>query len=565
MKIKRAILPLLLFLLCLSAAQGAGIAVSNLVATVRFGQVFLTWEEAPVPDGTTFQVYLHDRPITASNLARAKLVGHHIEAHSACDWWRDPASFDAQATPDRTHGFPIAGKELDPRDGLFVHTIAPADPQPMYFAVVSPSGAVSESAKAEGVPAFPEPIRIGDAPAAGSAAGGSLTLELHGRGGGTDANRKANFLLFGDGRQGWREGLARKFVVEGRDGNIVIKPLDRMWVNRPLLFSWDKRDHVKAINTWWYGCNDHIYDPQTVAGGVVVNYTEEHLLYLVRWAQRHFGTDPRRTYIRGTSMGGSGAISVGFHHPEVFASIFSNVPIPAYTRRAGKDGKYNLVRLDGLCGRPCDETVMCSEGIPVMERMDSERIAREYSGDLPFLVLCNGRTDGSMPWINNPFFYRALNQGRRGFVCYWNNGAHDMWRSVPADITDFYSQQPVVRDESYPAFSNFSGNRNPGNGARDDGDIVGWMNRGLRWTEPEETENSWSVRIRAEGDFLSEPLTVDVTPRQLTRFRIAPNETLLANGRPCRADADGLATLSGVRLNPGESVRVRIERRVGER
>lgn len=537
-------------------------AVSDLKAVVRSGQVFLAWREAPVSEGTTFRVFLHDRPIDGSTLSEARLVGHHIEAGSGCDWWQDPASFDADATPDRTHGFKIGGKELDPQSGLFVHTITPSDPQPMYFAVqASSSGALSASVEVRGGPAFPEPIQLRDAPAPGSAAGGSLTLKLHGRGGGTDANHQANFLLFGDAKQGWREGLARKFIVENDGGNIVIKPLDRMWINRPLLFSWDRRDHVKAINTWWYGCNDHIYDPQGVTNGVVVNYTEEHLLWLVRWAQRHFGTDPQRTYIRGLSMGGSGAISTGFHHPDIFASIFSNVPIPAYTRRAGKDGKYNLMRLDGLCGRPCDETVMSSEGVPVMERMDGERIAREYPGDLPFLVLCNGRTDGSMPWINNPFFYRALNQSRRGFVCYWNNGAHDMGSSVPADIIDFYSKQPLFLGTSYPAFSNFSDNRNPGNGARDDGDIVGWMNRGLHWSDVEETEDAWSIRIRADGDFLTRPLTVDVTPRRLTRFRIAPNETLLVNGQPRQADANGLLTIRGIRLDVGMPKLLRVTRR----
>ncbi len=536
-------------------ARGAGLAPSGLRGEFRNGQVFLTWKEAPVPEGTTFRVFLHDQPITAETLPQARRVGHHIEAGSACDWWKDPASFDVNATPNRTHGFLIDGEELNARDGLFVHTITEEDPPTMYFAVLpSSSDTVVDLVAVQGAPAFSEPIQLQDAPASNSAVGGSLTLDLHGRGGGTDANNQANFLLFGDTLQGWREGLARKFVVESDDGNIVIKPLDRMWINRPLLYSWDVRDHVPAINTWWYGCNDHIYDPQGVTNGVVVNYTEEHLLYLTRWAQRYFGTDPKRTYIKGTSMGGSGAISTGFHHPDVFASIFSAVPVVAYTCRAGVDGRYNLLRLDGLCGRPCDESVMSSEGIPVMERMDSERIAREYPGDLPFLVLCNGRTDASIPWINNPFFYKELNQSRRGFSCYWNNGAHDMLASVPADVTEFYATQPMELGASYPAFSNFSDNRDPGDGARDDGDIVGWMNRGLHWTDLEETEDSWSLRIHADGDFLTAPLTVDVTPRRLTSFQIAPNETLLVNGQPLQADANGLLTIPDLQLDIGASV-----------
>ncbi len=534
--------------------------VSGLKATVSSGQVFLTWNEAPVPEGVTFNVYMDSRPITASTFSKATLVGHHIEAGSACDWWQDPASFDPDAETDRSHGFLIDGKELGPQNGLFVHTAS--DKEPVYFAVL-PSSA-DPSAIKSGVnsleepvladPMLPQPIRLKEGPEKGSAPGKSLTLELHGRGGGWDKNNRANFLVFGDALQGWREGLARKFVVESSPEGIVIKPLDR-------LFSWDKRDHVPAINTWWYGCNNGIYDPEKVNDGVVVNYTEEHLLYLVRWAQEYFGTDPDHTYIRGKSMGGSGAISTAFHHPEVFATVYSYVPIVSYTKRAGKDGISNLKRLDGLCGRTCDETIMSSEGIPVMERMNSERIVLESREELPFLVLCNGRTDGSIPWVNNPSFYRALNKAKRGFACYWNNGKHNMSLDVPEDMNDFYSLQPgMPHGTSYPAFSNFSDNYNPGNGEKDKGDITGWMNRGLYWTDIAETQNSWSIRIFANGSFLPSELEVDVTPRRLTRFQIAPDETLLVNGTRMKADKNGLLTIRKVRLEPEEIVSLQIKR-----
>jgi hypothetical protein len=328
-----------------------------------------------------------------------------------------------------------------------------------------------------------------------------------------------------------------------------------------LLFSSDKRDHVPAINTWWYGCNQWIYDAAKVNEGVVVNYTEEHLLYLVRWAQQYFGTDPNRTYIRGKSMGGSGAISTAFHHPDVFATVYSDVPVVAYTSRAGRDGKSNLHRLDGLCGRICDETVMSSVGIPVMERMNSERIVLESPKELPFLVLCNGRTDGSIPWINNPSFYHALNKARRGFACYWNNGAHAMGFSVPEDIRSFYSLQPEMPlGTSFPAFSNFSDNCNPGNGEKNDGDKIGWMNRGIYWTDIEETEDSWSIRLQTKGYFLPGKLLVDVTPRRLVLFYIAPNEVVLVNDLPIKADQDGLLTIPKVQLEQGTTFLLELRR-----
>ncbi len=539
--------------------------VADLKAFVRSGQVFLTWTEAPVPTGVTFNVFMDSCPIDAETLSQAQRVGHHIEAGSACDWWQDPASFDADASPDRTHGFVVDGGELDPAGGLFVHTVS--DETPMYFAVLSSSengssivpGSNSLLTPVQTAPEMPQPVRLQDAPAAGSAAGRSLTLDLHGRGDGRDADRKANFVVFGDARQGWREGLARKFVVESTADGIVIYPLDRTWIGRPLLYSWDQRDHVPAINTWWIGCNQFIYDAEAVKNGAVENYTEEHLLYLVRWAQDYFGTDPARTYIRGKSMGGSGAISMAFHHPGVFATVYSDVPIVAYTSRAGRDGKSNLRRLDGLCGRPCDETVMSVDGIPLMERLNSERIVAELPGELPFLVLCNGRTDGSIPWVNNPDFYRALDQAKRGFACYWNNGGHKMGFSVPEDLREFYSLHPAMPfGTSFPAFSNFSDNRNPGSGEKEDGDIVGWMNRGLTWTEIEETESMWRIRIRMTGDFLPSSCTVDVTPRRLTRFHIAPNQTLLVNDRPLQADAAGLLTIPDIHLEAGGVVDLRV-------
>jgi len=552
----------------LFAASGEIPKVTELSASVRSGQIFLTWEEAPAVDGISYDVFMHVSPITAETFSDAQKVGHHVEAGSACDWWTNPASFDATAAADRSHGFMIDGNELDPTDGLFVHTVGESDSATMYFAVL-PSNAsaanlvAGENALAKGVTAtvaLPQPIQLKAAPEAGSAIGKSLTLVLHGRGGGRDKNDVSNFVAFGDAKQGWRQGLARKFIVSSDAKGIIIEPRDWLWVGRPLLFSSDKRDHGLAINTWWYGCNDHIYDAAAVSNGLVVNYTEAYLLYLVRWAQQHFGTDPQKTYLVGTSMGGSGAISVGFHHPDVFATIYSQVPVVAYTRRASADGRSNLVRLDGLSGRVCDETVMSDEGISVMERMNSERIVRDYAGELPFLVLCHGRTDKSIPWVNNPSFYRALNEAKRGFAAYWDNGAHDMWKYVPADVTEFYSTQALTFSDSYPAFSNFSDNRNAGDGERDDGDLIGWMNRGISWTDVVETVNSWSLTLHAKGDFLPDSVTVDVTPRKLSKFQIAPHETLLVNGTPIQADAKGRLTLAHVQIYKGTSHFLQIKR-----
>jgi len=92
------------------------------------------------------------------------------------------------------------------------------------------------------------------------------------------------------------------------------------------------------------------------------------------------------------------------------------------------------------------------------------------------------------------------------------------------------------------------------------GDTIGWMNRGLYWSDVQETENSWSVRLRMEGDFLPPEATVGVTPRGLPCFQPRPNETLLGNGHPAQADESGLITAPAIRLERGVAFDLQVAR-----
>ena len=168
------------------------IVVTELKAHVRSGQVFLTWDESQVAAEVTFQVFMSLKPITTETLSKSRKVGFNIEAGSACDWWQDPASYTFGVEPDRSHGFKIDDRELDPRSGLFVYTSRNDDST--YFAVL-PSFADSSDIVPGGnslevpVCALPEliqPIRLRDGPLKNCAVGKSLTLALHGRGGGSN-------------------------------------------------------------------------------------------------------------------------------------------------------------------------------------------------------------------------------------------------------------------------------------------------------------------------------------------------------------------------------------------
>ena len=47
-------------------------------------------------------------------------------------------------------------------------------------------------------------------------------------------------------------------------------------------------------------------------------------------------------------------------------------------------------------------------------------------------------------------------------------------------------------------FTNTSSNKNPGDGRPDDGDTVGWINRGLDWADVLDQADRYSITIRSD-------------------------------------------------------------------
>lgn len=576
-------------LICMSAALAMGIssaqsmtpAVDSLQAVYRDGQVFLTWHEAATPAGTTFNVYAHTAPVTQSSFAQAVCIAHHIEQHSARDWWQDTASFEPGAPSDPPVGFVIqAGTPpLDPSGGLFVHTIEPATAGAYYYAVTCTlpdegeqkaivPGANSLHEPVVGQVAQVQPIWLESTPvpAPDSARGGSLTLVLHGRGGGKTAGEHkdaVNCLWFASREQGWREGLPFKFHLRVSPTAVTITPKDRTWMGRPISESKDRRDYCPAVNTWWYGYPEHIYKTTMEENAIAPNYTERYLLSLVQWAQEVLGTDPNATYIRGGSMGGSGSVAMALHFPHVFAAAYAQVPVYSCTR----PGKGSAVRLECLCGPLSERVVKTADGIPLLDHMNGTRQLSCAKTDTPPIFATNGRTDASIPWENNPPFYAATNETRQAFAVFWNNGAHGMSSEAPDDVKAWGNLLANYRlDRSYPAFSSCSDNRNYGNGDPKDGDLVGWINRGLAWKDLIDESDRYEMTVIADHPEIVYPVSVDVTPRRIQSFKVVPGQhlQLLVNGKiqtPVTVDASGHFTITGVTVDNRDGTRIALSRK----
>jgi hypothetical protein len=562
-----------LLLLCVTLALHAGAApVDGLQATARDGQVFLTWKEAETPGATTFNVYVAAKPI--SELTQARRIGHHIEQHSARDWWDDPASFKKNVPAGEPVGFRIesTGARLDPQGGLFVHTVPKGAAEKLFFAVTMSDAAGKEDATlVAGANALASGVSVaggeakaiwqreGPAPADGGGKGLGLSLSLHGKSG---VVGEMEYLAFGDETMGWREGLPFKFSVRVEGNLVVVRPTDRVWINRPQTEASD--GGAPAIWTFWYGYNSHIYDRQLMGSGVPTNYTERRNLWILNWVRAQYQPDANRWSCSGSSMGGCGTLSFGWRHPELFAACHAHVPIVSYTYLGSKSAG----RLEPACWTgPIPPELKTNEGVPLLDRMNGVKFVTETKDDLPYLFLLNGRQDGSIPWQNNPPFYRALSAARQGFAAYWDNGTHPTsGKDAPADVMAWAERSRRFRlDESYPAFTQTSTDRNPGQGAPDDGDIIGWINRGMDWKEIEDTPDQYAITLLAEYPGLAYPVQTGVTLRRVQRFKTKAAEKLrvtIGDAAPVSitADAAGRITIPHVAIPSAAGVHVTIRR-----
>lgn len=557
-----------------ASAQDATSAIKDIKARFENGQVFITWKESAVPDGTTFNVYACDKQITNETLKDAKKLAHHIEPHSARNWWRDPASFSSEVKSASPIGFVIKAGELplNPSDGLFVHTPDKEDVNLTCYAVTLTGADGKEyAAITPGVNSLSSAVRqsvqpveaiwqgAASEPLNGGSRQDALLISLHSRGGGAKFTDDGLYLVFGLPKHGWREGLPFVFKVSKSPGKLTISPSGCFFAGRRMTDSWDKRDHVPAIEKFWYGYNEFIYDQSKMKDGRIFNYSEEILLWLKEWAVRKFSINPNMVYLQGTSMGGCGSVSNAIHQPSGYAAVCAMVPIVSYTNL--KNGSAH--RLESFCGNNFD--IMCAEGIPLSERMNGEIAVKKSTETLPFMFILNGRQDASIPWENNPGFYKALDESRQGYTVYWNNGKHDTAIvDVPEDVKKWNNGGWLSKfslDQSFPAFSNCSANKNPGNGGKANGDIAGWMNRGMSWEGIEDEQSHYAITVMAFYPGIQYPVTVDVTPRRLQRFKPSPGENLsvlLPGGvsQNIIVDKQGLFTVKGISIPSEKGLRL---------
>jgi S-formylglutathione hydrolase FrmB len=521
--LKRMCLTVATVLLALSVGCRAEIVIEH--AFCRGGQVFLHWSD-PDTQYARYHIYRSSSVIDANTLSSAQLIDSNSPLHSA----KDTAAVSAatrrgETPPNRGYRIFDLGEPLNPSDCLKVMSVT--QPASHYYAVigVKPDG-TEDRTITSGKNSLASPI---------SEATGTTIPVLDEQGvqtlSGYDYPWKT-YTWFKRVEESLFDGEATKVTItlpkpklSGLYATILnlhaINGTNKVvtWWNIITISPMDCSPQLPyGGNTWWYG---YANSYPNVSAGLVCNYTENMLLNMLQWAKSTFPVEPDRVSVAGGSMGGTGALSFGLRHPEIFSGISAVVP----QVNPGLPGiGWSQSQLSAVWGS-VQNNLPTNDGIGVWDRQNTTAYVAAHTEDLPFIKVQNSKNDETLPWFQVPQFYKNLESNGHGFMAAWGQGGHvNSSTGLPAEYINWDIYTKIRRNQSYPAISNSSVNNNPGSGNSTDGDSVGQMNAGYDWRIITDAPNEWTADIKYTVPGVTP--TANISARRLQSFNFAAGDRL---------------------------------------
>jgi dienelactone hydrolase len=164
-------------------------------------------------------------------------------------------------------------------------------------------------------------------------------------------------------------------------------------------------------------------------------------LEVLHLAARRFGTDPRRTYLTGHSMGGHGTWQLGVHFPGLFAAIAPSAGWPDFWSYTGAPAWPEGTPVERLLHRSMNPS-RTRELVRNLEH--GEGVAR--SGGVYIL---HGDADDNVPVAQARMMREALAKFHTNFAYYEQPGAGHWWGNECVDwppLFDFLSQNTRPED-----------------------------------------------------------------------------------------------------------------------
>ena len=291
--------------------------------------------------------------------------------------------------------------------------------------------------------------------------------------------------------------------------------------------------------------------------------------------------DPERVYVLGTSMGGSGTLSMATRYPNVFAAAYADLPMTDYATSGtagGTDWSDVLIKSWGeiaddnpiALGSPAGEADPLDpySGTGVWSWQDHQQQLLLRRGDpmVPFGI-GHGLLDTIIHWdTQGQPVYAPLNGSAQTWAGVVQNIEHTTtaFEGLPPTMRKVgnlpFGGWTVVRSETVPGLANASGDGPlPPTGVAEYNLAVEWSASWFSWDQaPKDEEDLWGLSLRTNDGSTQ---TVDVTARRVQTFEIVPGAAyswvnkelpgnVLIDAGTVIADADGLLTIPAFQVTP---------------
>jgi hypothetical protein len=283
----------------------------------------------------------------------------------------------------------------------------------------------------------------------------------------------------------------------------------------------------------YYGYHENhdifTYLTPSPTSGIVFNYTAARVAHTVNWCLKNFPVDTTKVYMYGYSMGAIGIVLNAFMIPEKVAAAIINAPI------FNMSSSNFLWYCDQLWGT-FETNLMTNEGYTRNQRLNScQMLSQKYTTSLPLMFTFCGKYDVNVGWSEKIAFYDSVNNTDHGGFHFWSPTNHSntlaMWTP---NFPNFSFITRYRTNLSYPAFSNFSLNDDPGDGTPANGDPIGSINGYLDWKDDlKDSTEFYEITLfvkdllTTQGTLVAaDSGTTDVTLRRLQNFSVPSGETV---------------------------------------
>jgi pimeloyl-ACP methyl ester carboxylesterase len=515
MKIFTTKVLLLIIGVFLCGSSMAGVFVTNLQATYRNGQTFLTWT---CPSGTnfTYKVYRSTSILDKSNkLVSSKNLGYVI----------DSTSLNVRKTRKTGSKVYFTIKDgdapLSSTTGVYVVT---CDNEASYYYAVTVTDATKEYKKitvgssslatpiAEHI-AFPQPILQGTE-ILGSTGETAYNYVIFG------SNQKLSHFpdMFSVGSYGFNFNLIYRgnytggplFIFhEGLEGNafvgngltsfsditdcIIISNDD--WLPYPNGYG-----STSGINTYWSGYHENFNPYKTnntiPTSGTIRMYQQHRFMYTIDWANKFLPIDSNKVNLVGVSAGAFGVLLTAVMDPQKIAAVYS-ICGPIVIKSFNND-YYDLD--NQMWGDPGTHLLTdvidpaTGLGYEIFDLMNIKTMMKKLKCvGLPVIYTVHGKNDLAVLWSDKPVYLSQNETNWQGGVHFWDQREHDGERSNYFDTETTPQFERFARNLSYPAFSSCDVNEDPGDGNPTNGASYGSFSGSIDWSLLSEDACNWKV------------------------------------------------------------------------